>query len=285
MQMIDRDKSDQDMELERDLKAPSQEEAQSYRGKAASRLDIMVTSILEIIDNVQLIQGAGYARMLRLLNPRPLAEKRPYTNGLPKKECLDAIGKGDAVCVGLYGPKRDYGLEAWFDVVSATPDDIEGRMKTVPRGWPEPASDIILKFPKWAVTDAIFADPKYQPLADLPSKKYRGWCLIDSALRFPDCKVQHIFREEPKMLYEGEPDDESDTGWRLSAASTPLWDAEADFVDLCRALDCDDSWLIYIDEPVGSAFKRDEKTGLFMPDQAPLRSFTREKTRNWWDNA
>ena len=131
--------------------------------------------------------------------------------------------------------------------------------------------------------DVIFADPKYQPLAELPSKKYSGWCLIDSAIRFPDCKVQHIFREEPKMLFEDEPDDESDSGWRISAASTPLSDAQVKFVSLHYALNCDDSWLNYIDEPVGSAFKRDEKTGLFMRDQGPLRSFTREKTREWWD--
>jgi hypothetical protein len=238
----------------------------------------------EIVDNVQVIQGAEYAKIFRILDPRPLAEYRPYTCGLPKKECLDAIGKGDAVCVGVYGPKRDYGLEAWFDVLSATPDDIEGRMKKVPLGWPEPASDIVLKFAKCAVTDVNFADPKCQPLAEIPAKKYSGWCLIDSAIRFPDCKVQHIFREEPKMLYEDEPDDESDSGWRISAASAPLWDAQVKFVSLHYALDCDDSWLNYVDEPVGSAFKRDEKTGLFMPDQAPRRSFTREKTREWWDN-
>jgi hypothetical protein len=87
------------------------------------------------------------------------------------------------------------------------------------------------------------------------------------------------------MLYKDDPNDESDTGWRLSATGTPLWDAQVEFVSLCYALDFDDSWLNYIDEPVGSAFKRDEKTGLFMPDQTPRRSFTREMTRNWWDNS
>jgi hypothetical protein len=244
--------------------------------------EVQVVSMLEIVDNVEVIQGAEYAKLFRILDPRPLAKKRPYTYGLPKEECLDAIGKGDAVRVMIYGPKYDCGLEAWFEVLSATPDDIEGRM-TAPSDWPQPGSDVVLRFPKWAVTDVNFADPKYQPLAELPSKKYSGWCLIDSAIRFPDCKVQHIFREEPKMLFEDEPDDESDSGWRISAASTPLSDAQVKFVSLHYALNCDDSWLNYIDEPVGSAFKRDEKTGLFMRDQGPLRSFTREKTREWWD--
>jgi hypothetical protein len=147
--------------------------------------------------HVHVIQGGEYAKISRILDLRPLAEKRPYTYGLPKEECLDAIDKGDAVCVGVYGPKNVYSVEAWFEVLSATTDDIEGRMINVPHGWPDPASDIVLKFAKSAVTDVNFADPKYQPLAELPSKKYSGHCLIDSAIHFPDGKVQHMFREEP----------------------------------------------------------------------------------------
>jgi hypothetical protein len=172
----------------------------------------------EMVNNIQVIQGAEYAKTFGILDPRPFAENHPYTYGLPKKECLDAIGMGDIIHVRVHRPEKDYGQQAWFEVLSATPDDIEGRMKYVPYGWPAPASDVVLKFAKFAVADVTFADPKHQPLAELPSKKYTGWCLMDGAIRFPDCKVRHIFREDPKMLYEDDPNDESDTGWRLSAA-------------------------------------------------------------------
>ena len=101
--------------------------------------EVQVVSMLEIVDNVEVIQGAEYAKLFKILDPRPLAKKRPYTYGLPKEECLDAIGKGDAVRVMIYGPKYDCGLEAWFEVLSATPDDIEGRMIKAPPGGPSRA--------------------------------------------------------------------------------------------------------------------------------------------------
>ena len=237
--------------------------------------------MLEIEENFQVSQEAKSAKTFGIGDPRPLAKKYPYTHGLPKKECLDAIGMGDSIHVWLHRPDETVGKEAWFEVLSVTPDYIEARIKKTAYGWPDPTSDVVLRVPKWAVAAVKFAEPKDQPLAELPQEKYRDWCLMDSAIRLSGCKVQHIFREEPKILDEDDPS--YDTGWRLSAASNPLWDTQVDFRPLSFALDCDDSWLNYINEPVGSAFKRDQKTGLFLPDQAPRRSFTREMSEEWWD--
>jgi hypothetical protein len=249
-------------------------------------------AVAETLTNGQyyeVTQGAEYAKKFDLVYRGPLAEKYPYTFGLPNEECLKAIGEGDTVSVMVYWlerPKKPchfYGGEiVQFEVLSSTPDYIVGRMK-MPFDWPTSDSDVVLKFGKWAVVDVNFADAEYQPLAELPQKKYRACCLIDTAARHRKGKIRHIFRDEPKRWKDDKDNSEyPDSGWRISGDSSPLCSAEVEYESLCWALNWDDSWLSHIDAPVGSAFKKDENTGLFMPDKTPCYSFTREEPEQFW---
>ena len=236
--------------------------------------------------NYEVIQGAEYAKIFNILDPRPLAKQCPYLAGLPKVECLNMISKSDTVTVRfrwLERPRRPYehyhSEHVSLEVLSVTPNYFEGRM-TVPSDWPQPSSDVVIKFAKWAVTGVSFADPKYQPLAELPQEKYATGCLMDNYLVVAR-KVQHIFRDEPKIWRNDKIS--ADSGWRVSTGSTFLDTGDVDYRPLYSALTCDNSWLHLIDQPVGSAFKRDEKTGLFIPDQTPSYSFTREESEEWWE--
>ena len=232
--------------------------------------------------NYEVIQGAEYAKIFKIVDPRPLAKQCPYLAGLPNEECLNIISKSDTVKVRFRWLERPRGRgehylgeDVSIDVLSVTPNYFEGRM-TVPSDWPQPSSDVVIRFGKWAVTGVSFADPKYQPLAELPQEKYATRCLMDNSL-VGGRKVQHIFRDEPKIWRNDKIS--ADSGWRVSTGSTFLDTGDVDYRPLYNVLYLDNSWLHLIDQPVGSAFKRDEKTGLFIPDQTPSYSFTREEFR------
>ena len=72
------------------------------------------------------------------------------------------------------------------------------------------------------------------------------------------------------FLYREAPDDEQDSGWRFTAGDET--DAYMDdtsnvsCVSLGAVLSKDDSVLHLLDEPEGSAFKRDDASGCFVPD-------------------
>ena len=55
----------------------------------------------------------------------------------------------------------------------------------------------------------------------------------------------------------------------------------AKYYPLYLALNKDDSWLHLIDKPVGSAFKRDLKTGLFVEVKAPRSRLSPHDAKLW----
>jgi hypothetical protein len=88
----------------------------------------------------------------------------------------------------------------------------------------------------------------------------------------PRCFVtQRVLRDGARVgyLYREEPDNEKDSGWRLTAGdeSTEYLNESGNiaFVSLGAVLNLDDSFLSLIESPVGSAFARDRETGQFRP--------------------
>ena len=55
----------------------------------------------------------------------------------------------------------------------------------------------------------------------------------------------------------------------------------AKYYPLYLALNKDDSWLHLIDKPVGTAFKRDRKTGLFVEVKAPRSRLSPSDAKLW----
>lgn len=74
-----------------------------------------------------------------------------------------------------------------------------------------------------------------------------------------------------RFLYREAPDDEDDSGWRFTAGDeTDEYMADLDnlsYVSLGAVLSKDDSILHLLDNPEGSAFKRDTASGRFVPYQ------------------
>ena len=88
----------------------------------------------------------------------------------------------------------------------------------------------------------------------------------------PRCYVtQRVLRDGARVcyLYRVEPDNDKDSGWRLTAGDETLEylneQGNIAFVSLGAVLNLDDSFLTLIESPVGSAFARDPQTGQFRP--------------------
>jgi hypothetical protein len=88
----------------------------------------------------------------------------------------------------------------------------------------------------------------------------------------PRCYVtQRILREGSRVgyLYREEPDNNRDSGWRLfSGDESPKYmddAANVAFVSLGAVLNHDDSFIVLLESPVGSAFVRDPQTNEFVP--------------------
>lgn len=84
--------------------------------------------------------------------------------------------------------------------------------------------------------------------------------------------THRILRDDQPVsfLYREAPDDEQDSGWRFTAGDeTDEYMADVNnmsYVSLGAVLSKDDSVLHLLDHPEGSAFKRDEALGRFVPD-------------------
>jgi hypothetical protein len=231
---------------------------------------------------IEAIPAWVYQKLIKIEDPRPWAGKLPYSHALPGEECLNAIGKGDSVTVEVslrkgLRPVMELNGDVSFEVLSVSSEFIEGRMQ-IPAERPISDSDIVVRIPKWAIKDVSFADPKHEHLAELPCDKYPGWCLLDmcgmplgvaGTYAVDAC---YIYREEPKIL----PDNETrtDRGWRISHHARPMenediYQEKVLYVPTCFALDMDDSWLPLIDSPIGSAFKKNLRTGSFKKADVP----------------
>ena len=249
-------------------------------------------SEVEDVTDAKPISAAVYSTLIKIEDPRPMAEKFRYHCALPSEECLNAIRQGDSVTVKISLPNTvqlatSSNKNVSFEVLSVTSDSFKGLMR-IPPDWPASDSDILIELPKWAVKVVEFADPAYKHLAELPRDKYPDWCLIHTwgdrleELRLTD--AEFLYREKPKTSPENET--RPDSGWRVSRYSRPMADEDVyldrvRYVPICVALDVDDSWLYLIDKPIGSAFKRQPATR-FLQTVAPQYGLTRDLEEYCW---
>jgi hypothetical protein len=82
--------------------------------------------------------------------------------------------------------------------------------------------------------------------------------------------TQRILRDGARVgyLYRAEPDNDKDSGWRITAndeSDDYMADADnAAFVSLGRVLSKDDSFIGLLDAPIGASFARDARTDTFV---------------------
>ncbi len=223
------------------------------------------------------------------LSVRPEQDDRlKYFEGVTD-ESLNALSAGDRVFTWAVSWKKDgsSGSGASIDVHSADGEWIEGKIVKDRDFGDDPVLDKVIRVPKSVIWDISFKDPqKNELLREAPRRKYANYCVLDNKVRF-DTSVQFVYRVEPCLTMEG--DDAPDSGWRIkgdryvfSFSGYGFWEFDATkYLPLYFALNHDDSWLHLIDKPVGTAFKRDRKTGLFVEVKAPQSTLSPGEAELW----
>jgi hypothetical protein len=209
---------------------------------------------------------AGY----NILDPRPIAAEAPYTFFLPSPAEIAAVGEGDVVKLLFDYPHQTEKWAAermWAIVESGDGDDLRGVLDNDPD---EPTSPLKagdrLSFKRhdilaieWARSDAAPSAADY--------REYWDRCLVDQCVLEGQEPVEYIYREEPETASDD--DKHADSGWRIRGRMGSASDAEIDerevaYVALGAVLNRDDSWIAWIDAPIGTALMRDFETNTYV---------------------
>jgi hypothetical protein len=209
--------------------------------------------------------------LYEIVDPRPVAASAKYTFFLPTADCLNAVGTGDLVQVTARAipPSEKWDAErVWVRVESANPDWIEGTLESVPDDMPLLSKGAKIRAPRSHIINIAFESPdKKAALKSKPRREFWERCLVDQAVLDGELLVQYLYREAPDLTRNG--DKFPDSGWRIrgdmrNASEEELAKREVAYVALGAVLNYDDSWVQFIDEPVGSAFERDFERGVFV---------------------
>jgi hypothetical protein len=205
------------------------------------------------------------------VDPRPIAAEAPYTYYLPPPEKVAAVEPGDLVkvLISAVPPSEEFHAErVWVCVASIEGDRFEGVLDSSPSDIPALKKGDALAFDRHLIIDTFFVvnPAKEDALPPDPRRWYWGRCLVEKGVVDGDLLVHYLYREEPDMAKEGDKD--PDSGWRIrgdmrNCSDEELEAREVQYIAIGRVLNSDDSWLQLIDEPIGSAFVRDFKTGRY----------------------
>lgn len=205
-------------------------------------------------------------------DPRPFAAEAPYTYFLPTPGRLAAFGPDDLVQIifrsTTSGTKWD-AERMWVWVTSAGESGCRGLLDSEPDDMPGLSRGDEVFFERWHAINVIFIDPANdERFPPSPAREYWERCLVDQAILDGMLVVGYIYREEPDL---GTADDKyPDSGWRIrgdkpNSINEEIDPGEPTYIALGKVLNCDDSWLHLIDEPIGSAFRRDFESGDYVP--------------------
>ena len=193
-----------------------------------------------------------------LENAQEIAEQSPYTFYKPSAEIIARISPGEVVKLIFTftseDPEAPGAERMWVIVDEIRPDGtFRGRLDNEPRY----INDLELG------EEIIFAERHIinteHDEADNLVQRYLPRCFITRRILDDGCPVAYLYREPPE--------DDNDSGWRLTAND------ESDdymnnpdniaYVSLGAALSCDDSYLGLLDAPYGSAFVFNAARGEF----------------------
>lgn len=147
----------------------------------------------------------------------------------------------------------------WVKVETVNDDAFHGILDNDPDEPTSPleAGDSII-FRRHDILAVDWKDPERSP----PPADYREYwkrCLVDRCVIAGEEPVEYLYREEPDMAADG--DKYPDSGWRIRGRMGTATDAEmdgrnAEYVALGLFLNRDDSWLPWIDAPIGTSLMR-----------------------------
>jgi hypothetical protein len=211
---------------------------------------------------------AGYD----ILDPRPIAAEAPYTFFLPSPLEIAAVGKGDLVKLlfDYHHRTEKWAAERmWVIVESCDGDDLWGVLDNNPD---EPTSPLKagdqFAFKRHDILAIEWGNPNAAPSAP-DYREYWDRCLVDQCVLDGQEPVEYIYREEPDMTSND--DKHADSGWRIRGRMGSATDAEIDerkvaYVALGAVLNRDDSWIGWIDAPIGTALMRDFETNTYVQE-------------------
>lgn len=214
------------------------------------------------------IRASGY----RLIDPRPLALKAPYTFFLPAEEQIAALRPDDLV--KLLFEHVPAGLEwgeerMWVTIERVTADGFTGRLDNKPF---EPTATLRvgdeITFRDYHILDTIWDEPRKSPPKP-ERREYWERCLVDASVLDGSSPVEFIYRETPELALVG--DKFPDSGWRIrgkAGGSHIISDkvGKPQYVALGAVLNRDDSWLAFIEAPVGTRLVRDFATDSYVEE-------------------
>jgi hypothetical protein len=212
-------------------------------------------------------------------DPRPLAEKNPYTFFKPLDYLLDQLRLGDLVKLTFVAnpPSEQWGAERMWVKITALDSSglLAGTLENQPRDLPALQLGDTIRFERHHILDFRFDEDNQEPpiCYDLerfpPPREYWERCIVDHAILNGDLKIEHIERQVPSEA--GGDDSIVDSGWQIWADTRGSSEEDIaarpySYVALGVVLNKDDSWIAYIDCPIGSSFTRNWETGLFAED-------------------
>ena len=193
----------------------------------------------------------------------PIAAKNRYTFYKPTRELIARVRPGEVVklifCFSSDDSVAPRAERMWVVVDEVLPDgSFRGRLNNDPRH----------------IQDLMLNDPvSFQPCHIINTQhddddnlveRYIKRCFVTRRVLDDGERVGYLYREEP--------DEENDSGWRITANDeTEEYMADSKnlaYVSLGAVLSRDDSFRDLLDASVGSAYIRNARTGEFEPDDA-----------------
>lgn len=190
-----------------------------------------------------------------------IAAENPYTFYKPSRELISHVRPGEVVqlvfCFNSDGPEAPRAERMWVLVDEVLPDgSFSGRLNNEPLYIQDLKLDDPVSFQACHVINTEHDDD------DNLVERYIKRCFVTKRILDDGELVGYLYREEP--------DEEQDSGWRLTAndeSGEYMWDREnLAYVSLGAVLSRDDSFRGLLDAPSGSAFIRNPETGKFEPE-------------------
>jgi hypothetical protein len=212
---------------------------------------------------------AARKQAYKLIDPRPLVEENPYTYFVPTPKQLADVAPGHKVYVTFQAvpPRPKWDSERmWVRVTETTGERLRGILVNEPDDLPALKRGDVVEFNRWHIISLDWADPKIAGHYSDGEREYWERCLVDQAVVDGKLKVEYLYREAPDMTQEG--DHYPDSGWRIrgdtrGASDQAIQKRKTAYIALGVVLNQDNSWLHLIDEPTGSAFEKNYRTGKY----------------------
>tara|TARA_R110001592_G_scaffold97519_1_gene279368 strand:+ start:2648 stop:3259 length:612 start_codon:yes stop_codon:yes gene_type:complete len=189
----------------------------------------------------------------QLENAQKIADEFPYTFYKPSPQVIAQLEPGNQVKLIFSfdsdDPDAPQAERMWVEITGKSENGFSGYLDNDPAYIKDLKHRDPLKFEECHIIDTDLDDP-------VPSitEKYIKRCFVTNNILYEGESVGYLYRESP--------DDESDSGWRLSTGlESEEYMDNADnisYVSLGAVLREDDSFVDLLDNDIGVEFGRDE---------------------------